>query len=348
MKPIRVFISSALDELEHEREIARATVERLNLFPVLFEGLPPTSKALEETYLDEVRDCDLFVVLLWKTFRPPVKKELEVATFYRKPILVLLKDVRGDEVRSDELAHFLGALSSDSQADESREADRFIPFYKPFRSLSSLDSLLAEGLSHELGRLLRRTITTTHSRLEMYELGRKIATFAKHRLYVIQRTPLLLLGAREYLATRRNKVWYEQALLEAFNNWIDRTVEDSAREFVYLFDLEATRSEIVQKDLQKLAAKNLRKLKNQERLSGRRFRFLPMPSSHSGPVAVGDDWTAVWILGEDDAACISLVNSQIADELIQVLHPIGIRNMPVDELGRSLGLTSSLLKAQRD
>lgn len=345
MQPVKVFISSALEELEHEREIAKAAIQRLRLVPVLFEGLPPTSKALEESYLDEVRDCDLFVLILWKSLRRPVRKELHEASLMRKPILVLLKDLRGSESRDRDLLEFIGGLGgSEEELDKTQpertgeHSQRFVPFYKSFRSLSDLESLLGDGLSFELSRLLRRTITTTHSRLEMYELGSRIAEFAKRRLYVVQRTPLLLLGAREYGDSSKNKVWYEQSLLDELNKWAERTTQDDSAEFVCLFDLHATRQEIRKSKLQKTAKRSLARLKRLEQKSGRRFRFLPMPASHSGPVTIGDDWAAIWILGEEDAACVSVTNRDIADKLVEVLSPLGTRHLPVGEMMSELGL----------
>ncbi|MGQ9494235.1 MAG: DUF4062 domain-containing protein [Anaerolineae bacterium] len=59
MGNIKVFISSAIEDLEYEREMATRVVESLNLQPVVFESFPVMSNELEDAYLDEVRSCDI-------------------------------------------------------------------------------------------------------------------------------------------------------------------------------------------------------------------------------------------------------------------------------------------------
>ena len=55
MSKLKVFISSAIDELEYEREVATRTIENLNLEPSIFEGFPAMSKTLEDAYIDAVK-----------------------------------------------------------------------------------------------------------------------------------------------------------------------------------------------------------------------------------------------------------------------------------------------------
>ena len=47
MGSIKVFISSAIDELEYERETAVKVIRALNLTPSVFEGFRAMSKTLE-------------------------------------------------------------------------------------------------------------------------------------------------------------------------------------------------------------------------------------------------------------------------------------------------------------
>ena len=67
VRSIKVFISSAIAELENDREIAFETLRDMNVSPVLFELFPAISQSPLEGCLDEVRSSDIFVMLLWKS-----------------------------------------------------------------------------------------------------------------------------------------------------------------------------------------------------------------------------------------------------------------------------------------
>ncbi|MBM3120420.1 MAG: DUF4062 domain-containing protein [Chloroflexi bacterium] len=52
MGKIKVFISSAIEELEYDREIATRVVKSLNFEPLVFEGFPAMSKTLRPVQLE--------------------------------------------------------------------------------------------------------------------------------------------------------------------------------------------------------------------------------------------------------------------------------------------------------
>lgn len=335
MRSLRVFVSSAIDELEYEREIVARAIEELNFEPVLFEGLPSASRTLEEAYLEHVRACDIFLLILWKTFPAAVEREYEEALANQKPVLIFVKLLKEGERQDNRLRALMRRLKSQDAGTASPSTVRF---FKNYRTLGELEHLVKQGIIGQFERLVRTTITTTHSRRELYELGEQIVRFARKRLYIVERTPLALLGPRPYSAPDGEKIPYESRLASAFSDWIDACVADRAREFVYLYDVIATRMEMESECLGERVRSNLTQLKGKERESGLRFRFVPMSRSYSGPIAVGDDWLAMWILGEHDAVCVSSVNARLSDQLVQVLKPMGDRPAELPELLGGLGL----------
>ena len=87
-----VFLSSPIAKLLAER---RAVGEALAAVPLTrpwaFECTPASADPLEESYLDKVGECDLFILLLGQNITDPVRKEWQTASVTVKPRLVFLK-----------------------------------------------------------------------------------------------------------------------------------------------------------------------------------------------------------------------------------------------------------------
>jgi len=87
-----VFLSSPIAKLLAER---RAVSEALAAIPLTrpwaFECTPASADPLEESYLDKVGECDLFILLLGQNITDPVHKEWQTALVTAKPRLVFLK-----------------------------------------------------------------------------------------------------------------------------------------------------------------------------------------------------------------------------------------------------------------
>lgn len=69
MQRLRVFISSVQSEFSEERETLYRHIEtdpflKVYFEPILFEKLPTSSKSVEKIYLDEVKNADVFIVLI--------------------------------------------------------------------------------------------------------------------------------------------------------------------------------------------------------------------------------------------------------------------------------------------
>lgn len=96
-----VFISSAIEELREERKAVREAIEALPLVrPWLFEETPPAPE-LEGSFLQKVRECHFFVLLIGEHISDPVRKEYATATEAHKPCFVFLKEVARDARASE-------------------------------------------------------------------------------------------------------------------------------------------------------------------------------------------------------------------------------------------------------
>ena len=139
-RQLLIFISSLISELYNERESIKKTLESIPLTqPWLFEYSPASTSPLEESYLEKVRECDIFILVLGENISLPVQKEWETAVTLNKPRLVFIK--RGK--RSPQTGNFIDAVdvkwagfaSTDELVNRVREAviDELITGYRTFR-----------------------------------------------------------------------------------------------------------------------------------------------------------------------------------------------------------------------
>jgi len=97
--PLLVFISSVISSMAAERQAAQAAIQAIPLSrPWLFEFSPASSLPLAESYLSQVRACDIFVLLLSTQATDPVKLEVTTAQQTGKPMLVFLAEQAPSDV----------------------------------------------------------------------------------------------------------------------------------------------------------------------------------------------------------------------------------------------------------
>lgn len=89
---LKVFISSAFEELKDERAIAREVITTMFKFtPMMFEDWGASSDAMRDTYRREVENSDIFVLILWRKYSAPTEEEFQLARELGKDILVYIK-----------------------------------------------------------------------------------------------------------------------------------------------------------------------------------------------------------------------------------------------------------------
>jgi len=304
----------------------------MNVNPILFELFPAMSVSPSESYTEEVRDCDIFLLLLWKSLTEPVLKEYHEAVKRGKPILMLVKSLTGNEKRKLDLGAFLKKFDPNSRERPPRRVT-----YHKYRSVAELKTAVRESVAAEIAKFYREPVYTM-ARNEMYELGTSIIQYAQRRLYVFQRTPSLILGARPYIADDSKKYAYEREFADVLKKWIGANYKLADKEFVYLFSAKATKKEIQGEPVEERVNDNVRRLKEIEVESGRRFRIETLDVPMSGPLIVGDNRYAIWILGEDQAVSISQENKGISDILVVILNSYSQKHLSNEEMLSVLGL----------
>ena len=100
MEPFRVFVSSIMrrevDDLKEERIAAEAVIRHFDPItePWMFEVEPASSEPLVESYLNAVKQCDVFVLIMGGEATEPIINEFRTAQDHAKPILILAESNR--------------------------------------------------------------------------------------------------------------------------------------------------------------------------------------------------------------------------------------------------------------
>lgn len=337
-KQISVFISSDMAELEYDREIAEEVLMDMNVNPILFELFPAMNMSPSESWTEEVIDCDIFLLLLWKSISSGVLEEYNEAVKQSKPILMLVKSLAGNEKRTRGLTTFLKKFDPNAR----KRPPRRVTYHK-YRSVAELKTAVRKSVAAEIARFYKKPVFTM-ARKEMYELGTSIIQFTQRRLYLFQQTPSLILGARPYIEDDSKKYTYEKQFTEVLERWIKDNYNLNDKEFLYLFSPKATEEEIRDKRLKdnadylSIVKRMVYWLKEIEIESGRRFRIAMPDVPISGPLIIGDTRYAIWVLGKDKAVAISQENKGICDILVRILNGYSQKHMSAEDILLALGL----------
>lgn len=319
MKFINVFISSAMRELECERDVITHTLIDMNTNPVLFELFPAMSHSPIAAYTDEVRHCDIFILVLWKSLTEAVLNEYHEAVRCNKPILILIKTLAYAEKRDNQLKEFINALEKPDKIFTVR-----CSVYRTFRTIYNLEKVTRDSIAHELSKFYKEP-RYTQTREDCYELGTDIVKQSQTRLLIYQKTPSIILGARPYLAAEHNKISYEKTLIDTIEDWINRYRALDNKELVYLFSLDAMIDELYKHDLIKSSAymaalrERIEIFINLEEATGQKFKVRPAGKDAAGPIIVGDNRYAMTLIDKDHAVAISHENGKICDILFKMM-----------------------------
>lgn len=79
MGTIKVFISSVMEELAEERSVVEQTLVELDMLPNRFEAWSASPESPSEKSLAEVRDSEIFILILGQDISEPVLEEYRVA-----------------------------------------------------------------------------------------------------------------------------------------------------------------------------------------------------------------------------------------------------------------------------
>ncbi|MDR2562946.1 MAG: DUF4062 domain-containing protein, partial [Prevotellaceae bacterium] len=144
MNKLKVFISSVQSEFAYERKMLADYVSTNDLLRIyfdvfIFENLPSQDIKPDVAYIGEVKQCDIFILILGKNYgfefpdgTSPVQKEYETASESKKYRLAFLANT-ADENRHPKIGKLIKQVSEDI-------------IYKIFTSPSELLSNVYSGL----------------------------------------------------------------------------------------------------------------------------------------------------------------------------------------------------------
>ena len=153
-RPVKVYVSCALNELADERLAVKQTLLALPLsvdWDFNFTSL--STGSLSDEYLDRIWECDLFILIVGETVNAAVRREYELAVEAEKPLVSLVMDVPRDV----ETAMFVRGLKKK-------------PRPRRFETLGDLKYQVEAGVSDELIQSYKRLRLDA---AEMKELARQ-------------------------------------------------------------------------------------------------------------------------------------------------------------------------------
>jgi hypothetical protein len=196
-KPLRVFISSKMNELRDVRELVRNELAERGLDSWIFEedsGARPQS--VTETSLIEVENADVYVGLFWKEFGEITAKEFRHARAMDKPCFIYIREKQVQ--RDSKLEDFLNI--------EIREPHCGLT-YDYFESALQLSKQVADDIMKWLVRQ-HREITAEIQQAKISQSEASALRDAINRLQAASRQRLPQGTATDFLACQV-KAWFE-------------------------------------------------------------------------------------------------------------------------------------------
>lgn len=298
MKQINVFVSSAMEELENEREIAIETIEFLSMKPVYFEKHAGVLNPLSES-LKMVERSDIVIVIVWRKYSEIVRKEYKKALTLNKPILFIEKLLKEGENRDESLINFIKSIGKRHT-------------YKTFRNLSKLKDQIKKSVQQVIYEIFINTIKKLPND-EIY-IRIKEALQRAEELHIFSRTPILLFGPRDYLTESKlpdEKIGYDISLK------LVKLAKKGKKKFYLIIYSNSVIEEINKcsnkKRLATIVLENLKKLYSEQTDT---FKIACTPPHADVPpyltYLVADDIVIIWIKTPYTNHCILTENSEIA------------------------------------
>ena len=114
-RPLRVFVSSGMQELARERQAIKVALQTLKVDAWVYEDdAGARSQSIQQTYLDELAAADLYVGVFWNRYGHYTADELHHALHWNKACLVYEKyvDIAARDPQLQALLNELGAVET--------------------------------------------------------------------------------------------------------------------------------------------------------------------------------------------------------------------------------------------
>lgn len=135
---LKIFVSSVIEGLEKERNIAEKAIRDLILDPDQFEIFPASTGAPREICLEKVKESDIFILILKDKVSDIVLEEFQTAEENEKEILIFLKK----DPNNRNLKEFLKGIEKDYT-------------YKRFSTLGEFEVCLKKSIQYLLAHTFK-------------------------------------------------------------------------------------------------------------------------------------------------------------------------------------------------
>jgi hypothetical protein len=305
---LRIFVSSK-SRLQDDRELARGAIEELGMEPVLVEMEKWVATTNRVEYLEQVRRCDILLVLLElgspEANQPGedaayrfVAQEIELAQRLGKAVLMFVRTAGG----AGEPSRILQAMYDQV-------------FGHKYGSAAELAPAIKASLRAEVFRRYRARSRPVADRAAFYRQAAEQVRGARRRIYLGAETPVVIFGPRKRLG-------FENDFYVAMMDWIESLTEpaNAERRCVVFFNPESVRQEMrlvaVNYD-QALVRRNLERLDEVLRRGGN-LQLLPTPGPHS--CSLFDNTYIVWIRSGSRWTGILDDSLEVCDGLERLVH----------------------------
>ena len=221
----KVFISSK-DILDDERSTVESALKKLKIKGLRIETKKWVATSNKTEYLEQLEKSDLVILIIDLNIDTGndddkyyfyVKEETEMALKDGKSVLAFFKKINNNNNNN-----IISKFVNDIQL-------RF--FNREFSNCVELFDLVCESVQFELVRKYKQTPLVLTSKKDIYQETYKIISNFTYRLYLVQATPLILLGPRL-------NIKYEMDLFLLLKSLIIRQQKDKNIELHFIFDVE--------------------------------------------------------------------------------------------------------------
>ena len=201
IEPVRVFVSSRMEELKYVRQVVTDAVGTLQAMAFRFEDFPAYSQSPEEAYCSKIAECHIFLFIAGESLSRAIEEEYALAEQLKKPILVFCEGEHGAATYSA----LTNKLPSCGVCGRPADPDIIEHTYKVFHSLKELNQEVTRSLAEEIHSKMLGQTEVVPTAQELYWKLADIISRARTRVYTVEDTPILLFGSPTVLRTGRQQ-----------------------------------------------------------------------------------------------------------------------------------------------
>lgn len=305
---LRVFVSSK-SRLQDDRELARGAIDSLGMEAVLVEMEKWVATTNRDEYLEQVRRCDIVLLLLEQNVPEAtgaeeeasyrfVAQEIELARRLGKAVLMFVRTSGGGGLPNRTVQSMYDRV-----------------YGHRYASLAELAPAIQASLRAEVFQRYRARSRPVVDRAAFYSQAAELVRAAERRIYLGAETPVVIFGPRRRLG-------FETDFYTAMMDWIESLTDPAKQErrCVIFFNPEALRKELALVPLHydpALVRQNLARL-DAVLLRCGNLQLLPTPGPHS--FAIFDNTYIAWIRSRARWTGIRDDSVEVCDGLERLVH----------------------------